>query len=378
MNIDTNEPSHLQYWSRLLSCCSASAVIGTYCRYMIQSQRADGIASATQDVSAHALYTLINDPQQSLYVALRGRLHTDTPIPSTYARPPVKLVYQDGQRADVYDYALFGSVLVDLVRVFTRPVVRTVQAISSRLITDAPTHNGQYVTDRYRLHVSQQCLLTAEHRDTTQLIAQHTDPPTQTVGEFLLNFLFGRLLLYRRTKEYGIPNDTYVTVIGRVRAAAGQEKQLEIVDTASIDHRQPTIISRQSYSDIVAAEQAHARAWKRAATFCSAVLAVSTTVWLSTLSYKLYHKRRTLLRMQQLQAERLARVQQMPSNGAKTTSDDIQGICVICYDRKSDCVFVDCFHQCCCLQCAEQLMKYNDKCPMCQRQIQQYRVPLIV
>ncbi|EKX39605.1 hypothetical protein GUITHDRAFT_114334 [Guillardia theta CCMP2712] len=45
--------------------------------------------------------------------------------------------------------------------------------------------------------------------------------------------------------------------------------------------------------------------------------------------------------------------------------------CIICWEQKSETVFLECGHACCCFDCARQVIVRHQPCPMCRCQIKQ-------
>ena len=54
--------------------------------------------------------------------------------------------------------------------------------------------------------------------------------------------------------------------------------------------------------------------------------------------------------------------------------DPDMNICTICYDRPTNCVFMNCMHQCACYECGMDIMRHSKNCPMCREPIQEVRV----
>ncbi|KAF3572904.1 hypothetical protein F2Q69_00062528, partial [Brassica cretica] len=51
----------------------------------------------------------------------------------------------------------------------------------------------------------------------------------------------------------------------------------------------------------------------------------------------------------------------------QATEEDVTDLCVICFDRKCDAVFVECGHMCCCLTCSLELQ--GKRCPLCRKPV---------
>ncbi|RIA85026.1 hypothetical protein C1645_879577 [Glomus cerebriforme] len=55
------------------------------------------------------------------------------------------------------------------------------------------------------------------------------------------------------------------------------------------------------------------------------------------------------------------------SNNTSEISDD--GLCRICCDAQSNCLFMDCGHMCTCLDCGKKLQETKNECPICRETI---------
>jgi hypothetical protein len=154
---------------------------------------------------------------------------------------------------------------------------------------------------------------------------------------------------------------------------------------------QPTIITDKSYELLLHDEQQSIIAINYIKYIFIGISVVSFSALIGKYAYELYYKTKQLEQMLRLKDERDARnaalqqrkKQRKQQNNAVVESDcDIDdseiNLCVICTVNKANCVFVECFHQCCCVDCSEQLMKRGYRCPICRSAISRYRIPIIV
>ncbi|KAH3757881.1 hypothetical protein Pelo_10307 [Pelomyxa schiedti] len=67
-------------------------------------------------------------------------------------------------------------------------------------------------------------------------------------------------------------------------------------------------------------------------------------------------------------------VQQFPHSSCQIQRDyQLEDSCAVCLDRQSNCQFIPCGHQCCCIQCAAGIMAISPSCPLCRGSIAHIR-----
>ncbi|KAK8872240.1 hypothetical protein M9Y10_008006 [Tritrichomonas musculus] len=54
-------------------------------------------------------------------------------------------------------------------------------------------------------------------------------------------------------------------------------------------------------------------------------------------------------------------------------TDDDDNVCIICYEKKADCVISPCGHVIACYSCMENWIKTNKICPVCRKEVSKYR-----
>lgn len=431
-NHDDHNASTIQEFCRIIGISSLLSSLLSYILSIQYNTRVQSLKSAVQFDNIHDLYnTLIhNKSNKSLYISISGLAHSNNPIQSTYHNSNESI------------RSLLWSKIITLYT-YTKLIPFTtlslndynVYHISQPKATDIElvTHNNNNTTTatthrRSLLHshdstttptlpsfiIPRYVMLTAQHiwstfNNTLSKIGTYTKPATLSHTDVLHDIRQGKLLKSTTYTEYGIHNDTPITVIGHVKYNHNNNTMtmLTTKDINDIDNNnndQPTIITDKSYSELVKTESYYLRSLKNITYIMFMISIFSCAIDIGLLIRNYQRKNNELSRIIQLKLERDARIATLRQNKNKhkhkhnnsnnnnvnnnntsntsvsdSDSDIDDNLCIICTVNPANCVLLDCFHQCTCQHCSDQLLRRGfNRCPICRAPIIKYRIPIIV
>ena len=414
---DTTESKQSTIKEILTYCgiSSTSLAIFTHLLHQLQVNRLYSIKSCIKYDNINELINNISllPTNTTQYITISGILTTSNPITSTYhtTNNIIELLYR--QVKDIHTYIKFFPLSRIPINEYKQidihpPTVCSTQLIQSHSPVQITTHHttswsnsSKSLIQQSYINLSKYILRHAEHiwvNNTLHTIGTQTIQHNSSTNDILSQLNQGRLHKSTTSIEYGIHNNSEITLIGHVKYDT-QTKQLHVLhsnELSDTNNTKPTILTDQSYESFIHNETQHTHELNVVKYTLIGCSIISFTILFSKLAYELYEKTQTLQRMLQLKQQRDQRqhvLKQLKRNNNNNnnnnnellsvddTSDNEQtdiNLCVVCANNVANCVFIDCFHQCCCSECSEQLMKRSMKCPICRCKISKYRIPIIV
>lgn len=382
------------------SLCFGSSIMSIIFYYLhkLQLSRYQLLSSANVYHSIDTLYNaLIRSNNTAQYITLTGNICSTQPIYSWYhtSTVPLQLIYR--QIKQITTYIKF----IPLLRIpggqYKDIKLLPATTVDSQLLPTNQYHhntinNTNIVSNTYKSYISNNnrhisidipklTLLRSEHMftadlNTQQLIGTHTEYKLQSYQNILYDiYHYGRLLKHIKSDEYGIMNGTQLTVVGQCKLSDDQKSITILPPGESIGPPQLTILTDKSYHKLLSDESKYTDELDRVKYFWYILNIASITTYGIYKYIQYRHKQYTLQRITQLQQEREQR--RLAQNNTNNNNMIINE-CVVCTVNPGNCVFLDCFHQCCCIECSEQLIARRYSCPVCRAKIIKYRVPIVV